>query len=146
MNCELQSANSSIIVLNVRIWFDWGSFETSQSSSRCCMLQIRNICCCKDVYCNTAIFAFFIFRSCDLPQVEERKQSYLNSYDIVLMKDETMDVPNAILLYLTGNKWTEEVVPFTGQLVLGNPVPHRGHVVCWGSPGPEGANRLIATN
>ncbi|XP_029912884.1 cytosolic 5'-nucleotidase 3 isoform X2 [Myripristis murdjan] len=37
-------------------------------------------------------------------KVEERKQSYLNSYDIVLMKDETMDVPNAILLYLTGNK------------------------------------------
>uniref|UniRef100_A0A667XZZ4 5'-nucleotidase n=1 Tax=Myripristis murdjan TaxID=586833 RepID=A0A667XZZ4_9TELE len=34
-------------------------------------------------------------------KVEERKQSYLNSYDIVLMKDETMDVPNAILLYLT---------------------------------------------
>lgn len=37
-------------------------------------------------------------------KVEERKQSYLNSYDIVLVKDETMDVPNALLLYLTGNK------------------------------------------
>ncbi|KAA8585362.1 hypothetical protein FQN60_004056 [Etheostoma spectabile] len=35
--------------------------------------------------------------------VEERKQSYLDSYDIVLLKDETLDVPNAIMLYLTGN-------------------------------------------
>ncbi|XP_039895000.1 7-methylguanosine phosphate-specific 5'-nucleotidase-like isoform X5 [Simochromis diagramma] len=30
-------------------------------------------------------------------QVEERKESYINSFDIVLVKDETMDVPNAIL-------------------------------------------------
>ncbi|XP_013878396.1 cytosolic 5'-nucleotidase 3 isoform X2 [Austrofundulus limnaeus] len=37
-------------------------------------------------------------------KVEERKQTYLDSYDIVLVKDETMDVPNAIVLYLTGNK------------------------------------------
>jgi len=37
-------------------------------------------------------------------KVEERKQSYLNSYDIVLVKDETLDVANSILLYLTGNK------------------------------------------
>nr|XP_057905351.1 7-methylguanosine phosphate-specific 5'-nucleotidase-like [Doryrhamphus excisus] len=37
-------------------------------------------------------------------KVEERKQSYLDSYDVVLVKDETMDVPNAVLLYLTGNK------------------------------------------
>ncbi|XP_054615882.1 cytosolic 5'-nucleotidase 3-like [Dunckerocampus dactyliophorus] len=37
-------------------------------------------------------------------KVEERKQSYLDSYDIVLVNDETMDVPNAVLLYLTGNK------------------------------------------
>ena len=41
------------------------------------------------------------------PQVDERKQSYLDSYDIVLVKDETLEVPNAVLLYLTGNKWTE---------------------------------------
>ncbi|XP_020309349.1 7-methylguanosine phosphate-specific 5'-nucleotidase-like isoform X1 [Oncorhynchus nerka] len=34
-------------------------------------------------------------------QVEERKESYVNSYDIVLVKDETMDVPNAILNYIT---------------------------------------------
>lgn len=38
-------------------------------------------------------------------QVEERKQSYLDTYDVVLVKDETMEVPNAIMLYLTGNKW-----------------------------------------
>lgn len=38
-------------------------------------------------------------------QVEDRKQSYLDTYDVVLVKDETMEVPNAIMLYLTGNKW-----------------------------------------
>ncbi|XP_039975683.1 cytosolic 5'-nucleotidase 3-like [Xiphias gladius] len=37
-------------------------------------------------------------------KVEERKQSYLDSYDIVVVKDETLEVPNAVLLYLTGNK------------------------------------------
>lgn len=37
-------------------------------------------------------------------KVEERKQSYLDSYDIVLLKDETLDVPNALLRCLTGNK------------------------------------------
>lgn len=37
-------------------------------------------------------------------KVEERKQSYLDAYDIVLVKDETLEVPNAVLLYLTGNK------------------------------------------
>ncbi|XP_035467496.2 7-methylguanosine phosphate-specific 5'-nucleotidase-like isoform X3 [Scophthalmus maximus] len=30
-------------------------------------------------------------------QVDERKESYINSFDIVLVKDETMDVPNGIL-------------------------------------------------
>lgn len=33
-------------------------------------------------------------------QVEQRKESYFNSYDIVLVKDETMDVPNAVLRHL----------------------------------------------
>ncbi|XP_029014161.1 cytosolic 5'-nucleotidase 3-like [Betta splendens] len=37
-------------------------------------------------------------------KVEERKQSYLDSYDIVLVKDETLEVPNAVLFYLTGSK------------------------------------------
>ncbi|KAL6103203.1 nt5c3b [Pungitius sinensis] len=37
-------------------------------------------------------------------KVEERKQSYLDAYDIVLVKDETLEVPNAVMLYLTGNK------------------------------------------
>uniref|UniRef100_A0A671XTP1 5'-nucleotidase n=1 Tax=Sparus aurata TaxID=8175 RepID=A0A671XTP1_SPAAU len=30
-------------------------------------------------------------------KVDERKQSYLESYDIVLVKDETLEVPNAVL-------------------------------------------------
>uniref|UniRef100_A0A673ANG4 5'-nucleotidase n=1 Tax=Sphaeramia orbicularis TaxID=375764 RepID=A0A673ANG4_9TELE len=33
-------------------------------------------------------------------QVEERKESYINSFDIVLVKDETMDIPNAIVKYM----------------------------------------------
>lgn len=37
-------------------------------------------------------------------KVEERRQLYLDSYDIVLIKDETLDVPNAVLRYLTGTK------------------------------------------
>uniref|UniRef100_A0A4W5R501 5'-nucleotidase n=2 Tax=Hucho hucho TaxID=62062 RepID=A0A4W5R501_9TELE len=37
-------------------------------------------------------------------KVEERKTAYLNAYDIVLVKDETMDVPNALLLHLTNTK------------------------------------------
>lgn len=37
-------------------------------------------------------------------KVEERKQLYLDSFDVVLIKDETLDVPNAVLRYLTGTK------------------------------------------
>uniref|UniRef100_A0A3B4B070 5'-nucleotidase n=1 Tax=Periophthalmus magnuspinnatus TaxID=409849 RepID=A0A3B4B070_9GOBI len=37
-------------------------------------------------------------------KVEDRRQSYLDSYDIVLIKDETLEVPNAIVRFLTGNE------------------------------------------
>uniref|UniRef100_A0A8C6SI25 5'-nucleotidase n=1 Tax=Neogobius melanostomus TaxID=47308 RepID=A0A8C6SI25_9GOBI len=37
-------------------------------------------------------------------KVEDRRQFYLDSFDIVLVKDETLDVPNAIIRYLTGTK------------------------------------------
>lgn len=41
------------------------------------------------------------------PQVDERKESYANAFDVVLVRDETMDVPNAIVRFITspgGNK------------------------------------------
>ncbi|MEQ2202767.1 hypothetical protein XENOCAPTIV_015029 [Xenoophorus captivus] len=38
------------------------------------------------------------------PNVEERKQSYLDSYDIVLVNDESLEIPNAVLHYLTSKK------------------------------------------
>uniref|UniRef100_A0A665TQ99 5'-nucleotidase n=1 Tax=Echeneis naucrates TaxID=173247 RepID=A0A665TQ99_ECHNA len=37
-------------------------------------------------------------------QVEERKELYANSFGIILVKDETMDVPNAILRYITSSR------------------------------------------
>ncbi|XP_048101351.1 cytosolic 5'-nucleotidase 3-like isoform X1 [Alosa alosa] len=37
-------------------------------------------------------------------KVEERMESYLKSYDVVLVKDETMEVPNGILQYITGSQ------------------------------------------
>ncbi|KAL6474810.1 hypothetical protein MHYP_G00158500 [Metynnis hypsauchen] len=37
-------------------------------------------------------------------KVEERRDAYVGSYDIVLEKDETLDIPNAILNYITGGK------------------------------------------
>lgn len=75
-----------------------------------------------EICCNVCIRARLVSRialmknwTCETPwrcvwllscvQVEDRKQSYLDTYDVVLVKDETMEVPNAIMLYLTGNKW-----------------------------------------
>lgn len=61
-------------------------------------------------------------------QVEERKQLYLDSYDVVLIKDETLDVPNAVLRYLTGTKWAEETLKCprpTPQLHAPSQVHHK---------------------
>lgn len=41
-------------------------------------------------------------------QVEERKELYVNSFDIVLVKDETLEVPNAILKsILRTQRWSK---------------------------------------
>ncbi|XP_068585344.1 7-methylguanosine phosphate-specific 5'-nucleotidase-like [Cebidichthys violaceus] len=37
-------------------------------------------------------------------QVEERKESYVDSFDIVLVRDETMDVANAVLRCITSSR------------------------------------------
>lgn len=42
-------------------------------------------------------------------QVEERKELYVSSFDIVLIKDETMDVPNAILRYIISPEMTRKM-------------------------------------
>lgn len=39
-----------------------------------------------------------------LSQVDGRKESYVNAFDVVLVKDETMDVPNAVLRYITSSR------------------------------------------
>ncbi|KAG7325341.1 hypothetical protein KOW79_011657 [Hemibagrus wyckioides] len=39
-------------------------------------------------------------------RVEERSEAYVSSYDIVLEEDETLDVPNAILNYITAGEGT----------------------------------------
>ncbi|KAK5601428.1 hypothetical protein CRENBAI_026636, partial [Crenichthys baileyi] len=42
-------------------------------------------------------------------QVEERKESYIKSFDIVLLKDETMDIPNAILRHIVSPEMASKV-------------------------------------
>ncbi|XP_030630856.1 cytosolic 5'-nucleotidase 3-like [Chanos chanos] len=37
-------------------------------------------------------------------KVEDRREAYVSSFDIVLEKDESLDVPNAILTYITEGK------------------------------------------
>lgn len=46
---------------------------------------------------------------CLLPgQVEERRERYMDSYDIVLERDETLDVVNGLLQHiLQQGDWTE---------------------------------------
>jgi len=36
-------------------------------------------------------------------QIDERLQTYLDAFDIVLVNDQTMDVPNAIVKRITSN-------------------------------------------
>ncbi|GAA6104624.1 7-methylguanosine phosphate-specific 5'-nucleotidase-like isoform X1 [Tachysurus ichikawai] len=40
-------------------------------------------------------------------KVEERREAYVSSYDIVL-EDETLDVPNAILNYITAGEGSQK--------------------------------------
>lgn len=41
-------------------------------------------------------------------QVEERRERYMDSYDIVLEKDETLDVVNGLLQHVLRQRdWTE---------------------------------------
>uniref|UniRef100_A0A3Q3X8L4 Uncharacterized protein n=1 Tax=Mola mola TaxID=94237 RepID=A0A3Q3X8L4_MOLML len=40
-------------------------------------------------------------------QVDERKESYVSAFDIVLVRDETMDVPNAILRFIASSRDNE---------------------------------------
>ncbi|KAM4536195.1 cytosolic 5'-nucleotidase 3-like [Fundulus diaphanus] len=37
-------------------------------------------------------------------KLKERKQSYMDSYDVVLVEDASLEVPNAVIRFLTGNK------------------------------------------
>ncbi|XP_021176920.2 cytosolic 5'-nucleotidase 3 isoform X1 [Fundulus heteroclitus] len=37
-------------------------------------------------------------------KLKERKQSYMDSYDVVLVGDASLEVPNAVIRFLTGNK------------------------------------------
>ncbi|XP_027033453.1 7-methylguanosine phosphate-specific 5'-nucleotidase-like isoform X1 [Tachysurus fulvidraco] len=41
-------------------------------------------------------------------KVEERREAYVSSYDIVLEEDETLDVPNAILYYITAGEGSQK--------------------------------------
>lgn len=39
-------------------------------------------------------------------QVEEQREKYIEAYDVVLEKDETLDVANAILRFILAKTWT----------------------------------------
>ena len=63
-------------------------------------------------WCATAVWAEgrALGDSCSLlpGQVEERRERYMDSYDIVLERDETLDVVNGLLQHiLQQGDWTE---------------------------------------
>lgn len=78
-------------------------WPSASSMTRSAKTEWTNVQCFPVLSHRVVEIEFLLSVSCT-SQVEERKESYINSFDIVLVKDETMDVPNAILAYITSSR------------------------------------------